>query len=147
MSRHKTECFALLPKLTEAMLEFGREYQQRGIPTMCRRYEAEFIADGAPVGDGSFYQSQSAAWIAWDDDAQALRGHLVAFIEPLFDAPVVYVQQLHIASRYVPRAMRDQVLTGVFQRFFKSFISSSSFKEQWINITSIILNYFVYHHN
>lgn len=97
MSREKAECFALLPHLTEAMLDFGREYQQRGVPEICARYELDFVAD----------TRNSVAWVAWDDDAQKLRGHFVAFVELLFDVPVVYVQQLQIHSRYVTREMRE----------------------------------------
>lgn len=105
MDRGKNECFGLLPHLHEAMLEFGREYQQRGMDVMCRRYELDFISE----------TRNAIAWVAWDDDARQLRGHIVAFVEPLFDVPVVYVQQLHIESRYITDEMRQSALADFDQ--------------------------------
>lgn len=108
MQRHKAECFALLPKLTDAMLALGLSLNQRNIAMVCRRYEADFVADGQPLGNDTFYEPQWAAWLAWDDEAQAIRGHLVAAVELFADTPVVYVQHLEIVSKLVPQDVRDQ---------------------------------------
>lgn len=97
MTREKGECFGLLPKLAEAMLEFGITYGQHGADEMYRRFEASFI-----LGDDS-----AAAWLGLDGDT--LRGHLVSFVEPVMGKPTAHVQQLHIVSRHVPQWARDQV--------------------------------------
>ena len=98
MTREKDECFALLPKLSEAMLEFGLKFGQHGAADMYRRLEASFILD-----DGS-----AAAWLGLEGDT--LRGHFMAVIEPILGKPVAHVQQLQIDSRRVPSWAREQVL-------------------------------------
>lgn len=111
MARHKSECFAILPRLTDAMLSLGARLQQRNIPLICRRYEADFIADGAPLPDGKFYVPNWAAWVAWDDEAQALHGYLVGVVELFADQPVVYVNQCEIVSKHVPLPLQEQILS------------------------------------
>ena len=98
MARDKDECFALLPRLSEAMLEFGVKFGQYGAPDMYRRFEASFI-----VNDNS-----AAAWLGLEEDT--LRGHFMAVIEPILGKPVAHVQQLQIDSRHVPSWAREQVL-------------------------------------
>lgn len=98
MSRSKDECFALLPRLAEAMLEFGVQFGQEGAEGMYRRFEASFILD-----DG-----QAAAWLGLDGDKVC--GHFVAVVEPINDRPVAHVQQLQITSKDVPAWAREQVM-------------------------------------
>lgn len=98
MVREKDECFALLPRLSEAMLEFGVQFEQHGAAAMYRRFEASFITE----------DSNAAAWLGLEGDT--LRGHFVAFIEPILDKPVAHVQQLQIDSRHVPQWAREQVM-------------------------------------
>ena len=98
MTREKDECFALLPCLAEAMLEFGVKFEQQGAEAMYRRFEAGFIMS----------DNNAAAWLGLEDDK--VRGHFVAVIEPLLDKPVAHVQQLQIDSRHVPRWAREQVM-------------------------------------
>ena len=104
MERHKDECFALLPRLSEAMLEFGIKFGQYGAESMYYRFEASFIAN----------DETAAAWLGLEDDA--LRGHFVAVIEPILGKPVAHVQQLQIDSRHVPKWAREQVL-GEFEQW------------------------------
>ena len=99
MTREKSECFALLPMLSEAMLEFGIKFGQFGADEMYRRFEASFI-----MNDGN-----DAAWLGLDDEGR-LRGHFVAVIEPILGKPVAHVQQLQIDSRHVPKWAREQVM-------------------------------------
>ena len=98
MTREKEECFALLPRLSEAMLEFGVQFEQHGATAMYRRFEASFIME----------DSNAAAWLGLEGNT--LRGHFVAFVEPILDKPVAHVQQLQIDSHHVPQWARDQVL-------------------------------------
>ena len=108
LSRDKIECFAMLPKLTEAILSVAVSLEQRGMANVVRRLEADFVLAGTLLDGGQFYVPTSAAWLAWDDEAAQVKGHVAASIETLFDTRLVVVSQAALLAPDIGQELRDQ---------------------------------------
>lgn len=100
-------CWAHLPAVRQSISEAGAHFKQKGCLAVIDRVVANFTAESLDAYQHVPREQRdtTAVWYIWDDDAGAIRAHLVALAGEWDGSTVIYVYQLWAARR--TKGLRD----------------------------------------